>query len=354
MEYHCAREPQNSTSGVFAHGNPQKLNFWRFCARSAPENLVLYKTQWNIAAHGNLKSSGVSAQGKLRNSVFGVSAHRVRQKTSFSIRYGGVSLRTGTSETPYLEICARSAPENLVLYKARWNIAAHGNLRNSTTGVSAIRWSIAAHGNLENATTGVSAHGNLRNSVFGVSAHGVRQKTSFSIRHGGASLYTGTSETPFLDFLGTDCAKKPRSLLGTVVHRALRTGPHKLHYRNFRLWEPQKLRFWSFCAPGAPENLVLYKIRWSIAAHGNLENATTGVSAHGNLRNSVSGVSAHGVRQKTSFSIRRGGASLRTGTSETPLPEFSAYGNLRNSVFGVSAHAVRQKTSFPRHGVFLR
>ena len=73
---------------------------------------------------------------------------------------------------------------------------------------------------------------------------------------------------------------------------------------------------------GAPENLVLNKTRWSIAAHGNLKNSTNGVSAHGNLRNSVFGVSAQGVRRKTSFSIRHSGVSLRMGTSKTPLTEF--------------------------------
>ena len=62
------------------------------------------------------------------------------------------------------------------------------------------------------------------------------------------------------------------------------------------------------------------------------------------FENRLVGVSAQGVRQKISFSTRHGGASLRTGTSKTPV---SAHGNLRNSVLGVSAHAVRQKTSFP-------
>ena len=122
-------------------------------------------------------SSGIIEHGILRNSVFGVSAHQVRQETSFSIRYGGVSL--------------------------------HKELQ----------------GNLKNSTTGVSVHGNLRNSVFGVSVHRVLQKTSFSIRYGGVSLRTGTSktplpeflrmgtsETPFLEFLLTECARKPRSL----------------------------------------------------------------------------------------------------------------------------------------------
>ena len=50
------------------------------------------------------------------------------------------------------------------------------------------------------------------------------------------------------------------------------------------------------------------------------------IIAHGILRNSVLGVSAQGVRQKTSFSIRYGGVSLRTGISKTPLPEFLRMG----------------------------
>ena len=95
----------------------------------------------------------------------------MRQKTSFSIRYGGVSLRTGTSETPYLEICAGSAPENLVLYK-----------RTSFPFSEFLR--IAAHGT---------------------------SKTPLP-----EFLPIGTSETPFLKFLRTQCARKPRSLLGTV------------------------------------------------------------------------------------------------------------------------------------------
>ena len=211
----------------------------------------------------------------------------------------------------FWSFCARSAPENLVLYKARLSIAAHGNLKNSTTGVS--------------------THGNLRNSVFWVSAHGVRQKTSFSIRHGGASLRTVTSKTPLPEVLR----------MGT-----------------------SELRFWSICAPGAPENLVLYKTRWSIAAHGNLKNSTTGVSAHGNLRNSVSGVSAHRVRQETSFSIAAHGNLKNTtwvsahGNLSQKLrfwsfcarsaPEnlvlykarwsIAAHGNLKSSINGVSAH----------------
>ena len=75
----------------------------------------------------------------------------MRQKTSFPIRYGGVLLRTETSETPLPEFLRtgtsetlfleflQTAPENLVPYKAQWSIAAYGNLRNSISGVSAHR-----------------------------------------------------------------------------------------------------------------------------------------------------------------------------------------------------------------------
>ena len=62
-----------------------------------------------------------------------------------------------------------------------------------------------------------------------------------------------------------------------------------------------------------------------MAAHGSIKNSTSGVSAYGNLGNSVFGVSEHLVLQKTSFPIRHGEVSLRTGTSKTPLPDsFSA------------------------------
>ena len=98
----------------------------------------------------------------------------------------------GSSDTKFLEFLRTGCARNLVLYKARWSIAAHGNLKNSTTGVSAhenLRYyipflefcapgapknlvpykalSIAALGTLKNSNTGVSAHGNLRNSRGG-------------------------------------------------------------------------------------------------------------------------------------------------------------------------------------------
>ena len=76
------------------------------------------------------------------------------------------------------------------------------------------------YGNLKTPLPVFLRMGTLRNSIFGDSAHG---ETSFSIRHSGTSLRTGTSkapeflrrgnsETPFLEFLRTGCARKPRSL----------------------------------------------------------------------------------------------------------------------------------------------
>ena len=233
MEYRCAQEPQKLHYRSFCPREPQKPRFWTFCGQGTPENLVLYKARWSIAAHRNLRNSttGVSAHRNLKNSVLGVSAHRVRKKTLFPIRYGGVSLCTGTSKLHNWSFCAQEPQKPHF-----WSFCARGARENFVPNKA--RWSIAAHGNLKSSTTRVSAHRNLRNSILGVSAHRVRQKTSFNIRCGGVSLCTGTQ---------------------------------KLHYWSFCAREPQKPRFWSFCARGAPENLVLYKARWSIAVHGNSE-----------------------------------------------------------------------------------
>ena len=183
-------------------------------------------------------SSGIIAHGILRNSVSGVSvcapggaSLRTRTsklhyrrfcarvcvsgalETSFPINHGGVLVCTGTSETPLPELMRKGSSEtslleflrtrcsrNLIPYMPWWSIGAHGNLRNSTSGISShgilrniigvsahpvhqephsykAQRSIATYGNLKNSTNGVTAHEILnRNSVSGVSAHPVRQK----------------------------------------------------------------------------------------------------------------------------------------------------------------------------------
>ena len=83
---------------------------------------------------------------------------------------------------------------------------------------------------------------------------------------------------------------------------------------------------------------LIHHFRWSIAAHGNLNNSTYGVSEFLRMGTSETPLteflrmgtsetfSAHALRQKISFPIWHGGASLRTGTSKTPLPEFLRMG----------------------------
>ena len=133
----------------FCTWDPQKLHYWSFCALSAPETSFLIKPWWSIAPHENLKNSttsGFSALGILRNSVSGVFAHPVRQKSCYlqgMVEHGTSKtplpefLCTGSSETPILEFRRIRCTRNLVLYEARWSIAAHGILKSSTSGVSA-------------------------------------------------------------------------------------------------------------------------------------------------------------------------------------------------------------------------
>ena len=90
-------------------------------------------------------------------------------------RHGGVSLRTGTSKTPLPEFLRTGTSETLF-----FGVSAHRVPQKTSFPIRRI----AAHGKLKNSTTRVSVHRNLRNSVFGISAHGVRQKTSFPMRHG--------------------------------------------------------------------------------------------------------------------------------------------------------------------------
>ena len=190
MEYRCAREPQKLHYRSFCAWEPQKLRFWSFCARSAPENLVLYKIRWSIAVHGNL-----------RNSVFGVSAHGVRQKTSFSIRYGGVSLRTGTSKTPLPEFLHSTVP-----YRER-GFLAHSVRRNSKNGVSEVPM--------------------RRNSGCGVFEVPVRSDTPPYLIENEVFWCTPWAETPKTEFLRIPCAIIPllddmwrgrrRSISGSLI-----------------------------------------------------------------------------------------------------------------------------------------
>ena len=72
------------------------------------------------------------------------------------------------------------------------------------------RWSIAAHGNLKNSTYGVSAHGNLRT---------------------------------FLEFLRRECARKPRSLyMGQIYHCGCVNDQYLSPYQTRAFWLPWLLR----------------------------------------------------------------------------------------------------------------
>ena len=116
---------KNSGNGVSAHP----------CARNLVPYNLKNKGRWSITAHGDpqkLHYKGFSVHGILRDFGNGVSAHlghRPAPETLFPKRVGGVSLRT--------EI-----------------------LRNSTTGIS-------AHGIFKNSSSGISEDPVHRNSSTG-------------------------------------------------------------------------------------------------------------------------------------------------------------------------------------------
>ena len=96
-------------------------------------------------------------------------------------------------------------------------------------------------------------------------------KPSFPIRYGGVSLSMGSSKTPLPEFLCTESSEIPlveflRTLCANnlvsykarwsiAAHGTLK----KIHYRSFYARDPQKLRWWNLCAPGLQK--ALFPIR---------------------------------------------------------------------------------------------
>ena len=163
----------SSSSGIIAHGILRNSVIMEFLRTRCARNIFPHKARRNIAVHGNQKLHDWSfCAGDPQKLCYWSFCAPGVPKTSFPIRHGGISLLMGTSKTPllgFLHLGSSESPlleflrtrctKNLVSYKAQWNITAHGNVKNSTNGVS--------------------AQGILRNSVIGVSVHLVRQKLVF-------------------------------------------------------------------------------------------------------------------------------------------------------------------------------